>query len=311
MSKTLVEPPYGYTMQIAYKKPKSFHPTVESKQTTTLIYNDAGGWICEPGSQGSFGPGINTRLCNPTHLLDLFSQGAKFNTGSVQTIIQSSGLQHNKFLLMSAKQTITFTNQSPSSTEVDVYLVQCRETQAQNGTSPAYVSPETMWTQGLTGSNSISQDTIAKELRSSPTVSKTFNFGWRVVKKLLYKLDPGGEAKFTYSFKPNRYIDTGYINPTNNVRLALNGISHDFIFVSRGVAGDTAQTRAVGTVTTTASKVVYSSNIVYQAKMCTEYPKIVRTMSNIQTVTFGTGALYTIGDASGTVVNNNVDTSFA
>jgi len=310
-SKTVMNPPYGSYFTIKYQKPRSWDPISFSKQTAKLCYNQTFGLNSVAGRQGVNSIGNDGKLCRPVHMLRLFDIGSRFWNATTSSWVQlSSSAQplaaYNKFMLLSAVQTIKLTNQSPSTCEVDVYFVQSKV----SDDSP-YEDPSSCWTQGLVatdaGIGALAPDTFDIAIESKPTSVKNFNMKWRIIKKLCYTMNPGTETKVVYKFKPNRYFDTAYCQEFQTIR----GISHDVMFAIRGVSADTTQGVSVGTVTLTPAKMVGTSYIEYTAKMCSVFPEINVVDTNLPTLTFGTGNLFSIADASGTVVNNNQNTVFA
>lgn len=295
-------PLYQSANTVVYKMPKAAKHIKERSNTVTYEQSVTWGNTTTQGLQNvNVAYGGTSGFCGSSTLLDLYQRGARFYNSTAAAYVTQVGTttaaQFNKFFLKSVYSTIRLTNQSPSSCEVDLYLVQQKISKA------TYKDSVTDWEEGLDGEqlgNALSRTFY----NSRPTQSKQFNMAWRVLKVLKLKLNPGDEHRHLYTFKPNRILDTGYLNNYNTI----NGLTHEWITVVRGITADTSNDPSVGNVTTTPAKVVGTVNSLYKGYIINQTPKVGYQTT---TVTTGNANVYTIADAAGTVTNNMTATNFA
>jgi len=301
--KTIYNAPlYQSANTVVYKMPKAAKHIKERSNTVTYEQSVTWGNTTTQGVQNvNVAYGGTSGFCGNSTLLDLYQRGAKFYNTTTSTYVTqvgtTSSAQFNKFFLKSVYCTLRLTNQSPASCEVDLYLVQQKISKA------TYKDSVTDWEEGLDGEQ-LGNALTRTFYNSRPTQSKQFNMAWRVVKVLKLKLNPGDEHRHLYTFKPNRIIDTGYLNNYST----LAGMTHEWITVVRGITADTSNDPAVGSITTTPAKIVGTVNALYKGYIINSTPKAGYQTT---TITTGNANVYTIADAAGTVTNNMTATNFA
>lgn len=304
ISKSIHNAPYGFKYGLTYKPAKSYDPISKSKQLVVIEANRGVQNTTLSGRQNSF---ATWAICSSADLVTIFNRGSvKWNNTTASYINQTTTAQpltlYNKFMLEQALQVLKFTNQGASTCELDIYQLVARNT------SETFLDPVVAWSESLQATaGPWTIDGPGESVEGKPTSAKQFNMSWRVVKKLTYSLPPGGECKSIYTVNFKRYIDTAYANKYAMIK----GITHSVMTTVRGVACDTTNGFSVGTVTTTPAKVVGTSAITYKARMCSSFPAITDNLTELSSYAMNSQALYTIADASGTVVNNNTDTNFA
>jgi len=293
---------------------------VESKQRCQYSVNATGALNCEQGKQNSFAA---TPIGNgPTWSL-VFSQGARFYNLTIPawvTVGTGGGAAgYNKMLCKSVESILNVTNQSPSTTEVDLYYCMVKKTNNDSA------DPGNRWSLGYAeeqGNSSIAGSFT--HIDAKPTDVKRFNEEYRVIKKVMWKLLPGEEAQINFKFNVNRYVDQYYCDKFNQIE----GITVIPMFVIRGIPGTRGQTlsgatnagnwsTAAGAVTTTPSKIAVVHTLKYQAVMCSSFPRITVSSNNLVTAGINPTAaatansVYTISDAAGTTVDNNNPLTYA
>lgn len=150
------------------------------------------------------------------------------DTYITQNIASSITGQSKKFLLKSCYSELRIVNQSPSTSEFEIYVLMSKNSEV-GGTSP-----EEHWNEGLLHQR-MGQGIMSKnDPYTVPTTSKSFNLHWKVVKKITGSLNPGADHVNTFNFHPNRIIDTQYVNDFGD----LKGITYAYMIVARGKPGD-------------------------------------------------------------------------
>lgn len=224
----------------------------------------------------------------------------------------ANGLQQ-KILWESCKATLRLTSQSPASIEVTLRLLMIKTTEREDYTTagaPSLTQPQTTWAEGL---EAVEADQTADVqdltyIGAKPTDAKKFNMRYKVIKDIKMKIDPGHERKVTFHFHPNRVLDREYQVEFGKIR----GMQFLWMHTVHGISGDSANTLAAGTVTTTPAKFVGTFDYEYSFRAVSSYPRIQTTFNNLDTADIGVGtSVLTIADQSGTVVDNNVTTNFA
>lgn len=311
--KNVTDPPYNYGWNLTYKKAKSFHPITEGKQVSSYETNFGSSLRTTQGQQSSVSLNDDGSCVNlGTSLYTVYTELARFYNAATANFVRLENVGSanvNTFLLKDCTLTINLVNQSPSSTEVDLYYCLSKKT-----TEATSVDPANLWGVGLAAQQAGTTGTSSYP-DTKPTDSKIFNQHWKIIKKITWKLDPGQEAQVNFKFKVNRYLDTNYLVQNNNIR----GITICPMMTVRGIPGSIGATASYAntTTTTTPSKVAFTTNIKYTAVMCTVFPKITRQVNTLAIAAMTAGpaptaaSVWTISDAAGTTVDNNVLTTFA
>jgi len=271
---------------------------------------------CLQGRQGVTALGGITNGINTSDALSQIQQkGQKYWNGAAWVNPQPNTTlgRWTKYQLLQCEHILNITNQSPSTTEVDIYYCLAKLT---SGVISSAFDDWNNQSQGEAADNASTSRANINWPDGKPTDGKEFNIRWRVVKKITYKLHPGGEQECSLNFKPNRYIDNEHVRDNYTVR----GITMQILVVCRGIPGSVG----IGpdyentTVSTVPSKVVFTSNIKYTAVMCNEYPKITETFRGINATANinpdnspTANSIWTISDAAGTTVDNNRKSNFA
>lgn len=308
--------PYGYTWTISYKKAKSYHPIIESKQVTTFEESKGGTLACLQGKQAASSlNGVAELIGKPSTLGDLCQYGQKFYNATTASWVQvddpAGVTQWTTFLLKKLVHTFTATNLSPSTVELDIYY--CMHKLTDDSTNDPYNA----WQQGLIqeAANSGGSGIANPEyVNAVPQQSKRFNTEYKIIKTLKYHLQPGQECKSNFVFNVRRYLDTAYVNTSEH--LNIRGITIVPLIVLRGVPGAIGSAASYSNtgVTTTPAKIGYTCNLKYEAVMCSTFPKISRINNTLKTAALPGAAgdgVFTISDAAGTTVNNNTSAVFA
>lgn len=248
-------------------------------------------------------------------LINFFETGAKFydyTAGAWNTISATSGTQlvtdssGKKIYIRNIKQNYHLTNQGPTTLEWRIDFLLPRTTQ------DAIQDPMAEWNGGYStalGNVAGTWQRSRANVDSQPTDSKGFNFAFKIVKTLKGKLDPGQETNVNFNYKCKRFFDTGYLNTFKSCRYTYPLLP---MLTCKGVAADDANDNNVGNVSTSMVKLVGVATFTYNGFVCDFKQQFKRTLgSNLSTLTPGTGNMYSIADAAGTVVDSNLPANFA
>lgn len=189
-----------------------------------------------------------------------------------QGAIGSTSGQSLKFLYYSCQSEVRMINQSPSLSEFELHLIMAKNTNA-GGTDP-----KTFWDEGYTHQANNNTATSKEIPYTRPTDSKVFNTHWKIVKTVKGSLNPGETHKHTFNFKPNRVIDTQYLNDFGELR----GLTFGWMLVVRGTpADDTNSGTAAAKIGLTGAKIVGVVKNTYKSAMVTSYPRTATFTSDL------------------------------
>lgn len=302
---------YATYSTMKYKKPKLAKTLTWSKQPIT--YEQLQPWSCTTSATSDQGKNIiasinsdaSKGICQSNQLLELYERHAKMRNATAGAWIgldaDHANASHNCVYLSKCAIQYTFTNQAPTSTECELFIVQ-RKISLRTFVSGLAVND---WTNGLTREQADGSTNVPSFLSNDPTTSKQFNLNWRIVKRVRCKLEPGQEAKHTHIFAPRRLMDTGHLS---NYAGGINGIAHESFIVCKGPVSDSTNGFGAGNITTARVKIVGIQKITYTAYAVQNFPRIVFQASDVATSQV---ALYSIADAAGTVVNTETATNYA
>lgn len=300
----------GY-VAVMYKKPKRANNVTWSKQP--LTYEALTPWSCVSGvatttqSKNAITMIDNSSvqgLCGSSQLTELFerhTRSVNVGTAAGDVILDANATdnRYNTLYLKNARTELNFTNQAPTTCEVDIYVVCLKNSQT------AIQSPLLKWQLGLTAMDLTGGLNVDSFLGNRPTMSKRFNMDYRVVAKGFFKMDPGEERKFIYNFKPQRFLDTDHLTEYAG---GVKGIYHDIIVVARGPVADSATGFTAANIATSKVKIVGTKRTTYTSYACNTFPRLLYQASALST---GNAALFSIADAAGTVINTEQAANYA
>lgn len=171
-------------------------------------------------------------IAGEADLTTVFNDASRYydNLGSGwnQQPITINTAQSRKFLLKSVYSELRLVNQAPSTTEFEIFVLMCKNS------SEGGASPEALWDQGLVH-QAVGLAAMTRQAPYSvPTTSKVFNMHWKVVKRIKGSLNPGADHVNTFSYSPNRIIDTQYVNDYAEIK----GVTYAYMVLTRGKPGD-------------------------------------------------------------------------
>lgn len=275
---------------IRYKVPKAMYAAKKLGNVCIYRANSTFGLIGNNGLQtvsGDIGGGIITNnglptMYSATALKDLYAKAAiAYNQGLGATptsqfttvpITIGTG-KETKFFIKSGHYEIHMTNQAPSTAEVDVYWLMAKQSDSQA------VNPHTVWADGLTETTQGRNvgDANIRYPGCKPTESKQFNMHYKILDVQKVFMISGADHIFSYSFAPNRILDTAYINDLERI----NGITLQFMVVAKGSVADSLNSKTVGTVSTTDVKLCGVVTERYTTQMLNYWPRVTYYSNNL------------------------------
>lgn len=224
------------------------------------------------GLTSSEGKQAIANLCyvfDATDTSAIFNNAAQFyNFGGTSYVSEAALTTNNtsqKFYVDMVKLEMRFRNQSPSTNEIDVYILMSKTSL----TSKTSMDPAALWNNGLADmatNNTVGSDTTPYCV---PTISKGFNQGYKVVKKMTVSLESGREWEHTFDYKPHAVVDMEYWANYATVR----GLTYAVLYVVRGTLCDTVNGPAIGTISLTEGKIIGSLRKIYTSKLVTLTPR--------------------------------------
>lgn len=224
------------------------------------------------GLVSSEGKQAISNLCyifDATDATAIFNNAAQFyNFGGSTYVSEAANTTNNtsqKFYVDMCKVEIRFRNQSPSTNEIDVYILMAKTSLTSKGS----MDPASLWSNGLSDmatNNTAGTDTTPYCV---PTISKAFNQTYKVVKKMTVSLESGREWEHTFDYKPHAVIDMEYWVDYATVR----GLTYAVMYVVRGTLCDTTNGPAIGTISLTEGKIIGSLRKIYTSKLVTLTPR--------------------------------------
>jgi hypothetical protein len=240
----------------------------------------------------------------PTVLVNIWESHSKFRTTAgawVGLEADHPNLMCQSLYLKSISTSWSFTNQAPTSTEGDLYIIM-RKTSLKTWGATRYL---TDWTSGLTATAADGTPADRSFYNSKPTDSKQFNMNWWIIKKVSFKLEPGQEMKHTHVLNANRLLDLAYLKEWAG---GVRGITMESFIVAKGPVVDSTNSMVSGSISTARVKLVGIQNAKYVAYAVQTNPKIILQGSNVTT---NNTTLYSIADAAGTVIDTEVPANYA
>jgi len=292
-----------------YNSPKLAKTLVWSKQP--IDYEQMITFSNSNASQG--GQSVNlinnaqtTGILFSDQIVDLFEKHAQFrNTAGAGANVTVDGNysagEYNSIYIKSATVTYTMTNQSPVTTDVDMYIITPKNSKYTYSADQAL----THWDNGIAASAMTNTVATKTFYGTSPTLSKEFNMNWKIVKRISLRLEPGQEHTHIFKFNVRRLVDLGHCTTFAG---GIKGIAMDTILITKGPVLDSTNGFTSGSISTSRTKIVGVQKVKYRAYAVQNYPKITYQATNITT---GNANLYGIVDASGTVVNTETATNYA
>lgn len=197
-----------------------------------------------------------------------------------------------KFQLHSLFSELQLTNESVSSTIIDIYYLVSKVTDAQ-----VYVNPDATWLSALQSEEG-PNTSVATFPGATPTTAKGFNIRWRVHKKISIEMEGGQTHRARFSYKPNAIVDLKYFNDYSMVR----GLTVAIMLVIRGVPTDTtSNTITAGTIQLSPFKVVGMLHNKYTTSILSQFYRNEKQVNSINT-----GAMthaYVLNPEAGNVVD--------
>lgn len=247
---------------------------------------------------------IDTGIGTTNVLGRLWEAHSKFRTqaGAWVTLdADTPSIMCQSLYLKSIETSWTFTNQAPTSTEGDLYIIM-RKTSLKTWGLTRYL---TDWSTGYLTTYADGTAGDRTFFGGKPTDSKQFNMNWWIIKKVSFKLEPGQEMKHTHLLKANRLLDIAYIKEWAG---GIKGITMESFIVAKGPVVDATNTMTPGAISTARVKLVGIQNAKYVAYAVQTNPKIQVQGSNVTT---GNATLFSIADAAGTVIDTEVPANYA
>jgi len=244
-------------------------------------------------------------ICGSQLLIDMWEQHAKLRntTGPAYITLDgnATGMKYNSLYVESVKAEYSYTNQSPFTTEVDLYFCQLKNSQKTFPTNQF----KTDWQDGYLDASANLATCNQSFYGSKPTDSKAFNMHWRIVQKVSSTMQAGEEHKHIFNFNPGRIISTGHAEEFAG---GIRGLWHTVFMVARGSIADTTNSWQAGSITTARVKIVGVLKTKYKVYAVNVFPRLNTQTSNLAT---GQPFVYVIGDASGVPVNAELATTYA
>lgn len=232
----------------------------------------------------------------------LEAEAAKFYNATTATYVQASvgnNIASTKFHLKSAYIDLQFANAGEEIVHLDIYDLVSKVTKVN------YSQPENDWQNGLndTDNANVTSNTFVGAV---PTSSKFFNITWKIVRRTPVSLGLGHIHNHKWIFKPNRIIDTEYAYQYNQIK----GITACTMIVYSGRVASSVNTfaDAAANVTTTQSKILYTSKIRYMSQMISAFPRAYYQNNGLPT---GKANLYVINEDTGAPVDTMLANTYA
>jgi len=182
------------------------------------------------------------------------------------------------FLFRGTKEEIEFVNCSPTTMELDIYVLIDKTSAA---SSPVPVS---VWSAGIL--QEANDATLPLESAATPwnrpTQVKEFNIHWWS-KRYPVTLTAGEKCFFTLNFWRNRMLDTSYCNNFSSIR----GITHRLLFVQRGtlVDANNAKTFTAGNQSLSETKLIWGWKRTMYGQILSTLPRVYKQLgTNFPTV---------------------------
>lgn len=308
----------GYLTTFTIRNRKQTIKNISNKNVVQTKRNFSFWTTAAPGRQEATVIGDITQSCTANQLdfINFYNTGAKFYnyitntwiTGDArigtELVADSSG---KKIYIDTITGSLVLTNQGPTSLEYDLYYLMPRNS-LKTGTLTAPISA---WTNGLLAEQGNAATAQQRTyIDSKPTDSKDFNFEWKVVKKVIGKMDPGTENKIVMTYKMNRFMDTNYLNIHGCSRYSYPIVP---MIVQRGIPADSSNTpETAAIVSTSRTKLIGIMSTTINGYVCDTRQSFSADLGPpLGTLALGTGSMLSIADAAGTVVNSNVAVNFA
>lgn len=288
---------------IAYKPSKIGKLTQKLSQLGATYEILAAGAVGNPGQQQvtvlSSVLGLNT-VISPGN-----SGTAQINNLFVQLnneVVLPVGAYSRQMLLKSITHEFEFCNEAPSTCEFQLYFL------IDKITSPTNNTPIAVWDSAVGNEQGVAA-TIPVEAKETlwqqPTTFKQWNINFWT-KSIKCSLTPGERCKFTWTFKPNRVLDTSYFENFQ----AIRGITHYVMLVQRGVLSDTSNAKTlIGGQTTSDTKMIYLHKRTMRGSILSTLPRINKQLG--APLTTAPTALWNIDEDTGEPENQFVTTEFA
>lgn len=275
----------------------SYKPSKRGKLTKALsqpgqVYNYAtGGQTSGLGVQAAV-----QMMVTPSS--DVVALHTALNDAVATTTVRAS----EQFLFTGTKEEIEFTNCSPTTCELEIYVL------IDKTTSNAPPDPVSVWSNGIlqTSNDALIPVESAATLWLKPTMQKAFNITYWS-KRYPISLTPGEKCKFTLNFKRNRLLDTSYLANYSGVR----GITHRLMLVQRGtlVDADNAKTFTAGNQSISETKVIWAWKRTMYGQILSTLPTVNKQLGlNFPTVL---AAQWHIDEDTGEPENAATTTEFA
>lgn len=302
----------GAFISVFYKKPKKSRYITWGKQPMT--YEQIIGFSVESGSLTST---QSTQIIQTVHkaaniaiggssiLGELFNRHAKIQDSAGPSTInvdpEYPTQRYNTLYFKNLRLEVNVTNQAPTTTEFDVYII------ARKTSQTTYISSagQADWSAGLTVMDAGGTTLTNSFIDTKPTMSKRFNLNWRIMGKFMEKLNAGEERKLVYNLAVNRFLDSDHWVQYGG---GIKGIAHEIVCVARGPTADASNGFSAGAIATAKVKVVGFAKAIYTTYACQIYSRLHYMATNLST---SNASLYSIADAAGTVINTEVSANYA
>jgi len=252
----------------------SYKPSKRAKATKALSQP---GQIYNYSTDGNTsGVGVQAAVVSLQTLgaTDIVAMHTALNDGVAISGVRTS----ETFLFRGTREEIEFVNCSPTTLELDIYVLIDKTSAA---SAPVPVS---VWSAGILQE----ANDVAAPLESAatpwlkPTAIKEFNIHWWT-KRYPVTLTAGEKCKFTLNFWRNRMLDTSYINNFSSIR----GITHRLLFVQRGtlVDANNLKTFTAGNQSLSETKLIWGWKRTMYGQILSTLPRVHKQLgTNFPTV---------------------------
>lgn len=278
------------TVPIKYKASKRSKFTKMLSQPGSLYFVNASGAVSGVGVQGA-------TVIAQTLGADILALHRALN----DNVPIGTNSAAEQLLFTGSKDEIEFNNSSPTTIELDIYVLIEKVTQTTN------TDPLVLWDAGIVQEQN-AVGSLPVEGRGTPwdkpTTYKLFNINYWT-KRYPVSLTSGEKCKFTLNFRRNRIIDTTYPNQFPNIR----GITHKIMVVQRGTMVDDTNAKTLGAASLSETKVIWLYKNTLYGRILSTLPKVTQQRGNA--LATGLAAQWHLDEDTGEPENAAITTEFA
>jgi len=263
--------------------------TEGGKQNSGTIY---GVWD-QSGLQSILAAGTTTWMVGSTTTQKINQDGTTANYKGI------------KYLFAKVSVSTKLQNQAPTCSRYTIYDLVSKVTK------PTYKTPESDWDDGIVDIRGAGGAAVARSyIGSKPTISKTFNMAWKIVKKSTATVEPGGAHMHYFNFAPNRAVDAEYIAEYGQIR----GITTACLVVieGSGLVDNSLLLATATNITTPPAKMIYLNKKRYVTRAISPYARTYTQVGETLTQTaINVGNYYAQVPGQVAPYNINIDAEYA